>query len=516
MEATRKTSSSSSFAGPLPTGSIRPRLWTPPLRKLTPETSYGYGVIAFAQNVLRMPLDPWQQWAVIHAGELLPDGRPRFRMLLLIVARQNGKTHLCAVLALYWLFVERILLVLGTSTKLDYAAESWKAAVAYALAVPALAKRIPRRGGVLSGKGAETLTTNERARYKIGTADRRGGRSLPVARLICDELREHETWDAYNAAIYAMSAQPHGQAFLISNQGDHRSVVLRELRRQALDYIETGDGDPRLGIMEWSAPEKSDPMDPHAWAAANPQLGRRIDHDTIHGAALKATKPGADPELLTGFLTEILCMDVPALTPAIDPQAWAACEQVGELSEARGRLAAMIDMSPDGQHATLAAAAVMPDGRIRVETVKAWSGPDTAAQVERELPGWVARVRPLVFGWMPTGPAATIAAVLADRRKKGVRGWPPAGVTVDEIRAETAAVCMGLGALVDAGGLVHSGQELLDTQVQHAEKLERGAVWVFGRGGETHVDALYAAAGAVHLARTLPTAIGKPRVVVPD
>lgn len=513
--ATLKMTSSNSCEQPLPLGSIRPRLWTPPLRPLTPETSYGFSVVAFAANVLRMPLDPWQQWAVIHGGELLEDGRPRFRLLLLIVARQNGKTHLCAVLALYWLFVARIRLVLGTSTKLDYAAESWKAAVQYAMDVPALAKRIPRRGGVLSGKGAETLTSIERCRYKIGTADRRGGRSLPVERLICDELREHDSWDAYNAAVYAMNAQPHGQAILITNQGDDKAVVLHELRRQALDFIKTGDGDPRLGIMEWSAPEKADPMDPAAWAAANPQLGRRIHHDDMRSAALKATKEGADPELLTGFLTETLCMTVPALTPAIDPEAWKACEQVGDMSAYRGRIAAFFDMSPDGRHATLAAAAYVNTDLIRVETVKAWAGPDTAAQVERELPGWVARVRPQTLGWMPSGPAAAVAAVLADRRKKGVRGWPPAGVTVDEIRAESPAVCMGFAALVDAGRMAHSGQELLDHQISRAERLQRGDVWVFGRAGDGHVDALYAVAGAAHLARTLPTAVGKPRIILP-
>jgi phage terminase large subunit-like protein len=49
--------------------------------------------------VLRQPLDPWQQWVAIHIGELQPDGRPRFRQALIIVARQNGKTHLCKVLA---------------------------------------------------------------------------------------------------------------------------------------------------------------------------------------------------------------------------------------------------------------------------------------------------------------------------------------------------------------------------------------------------------------------------------
>lgn len=512
---TPKTNSSSCSATPLPLGSIRPRLFTPPLRQLTPQTSYGFGVIAFAENVLRMPLDPWQQWAVIHGGELLEDGRPRFRLLLLIVARQNGKTHLCAVLALYWLFVARIRLVLGTSTKLDYAAESWRAAVNYALGVPALAKRIPRRGGVLSGKGAETLTTVERSRYKIGTADRSGGRSLPVERLICDELREHESWDAYNAAVYAMQAQAHGQGFLISNMGDEKAVVLLELRQQALDFIKDGTGDYRLGIMEWSAPEDADPMDPHAWAAANPQLGRRIHHEDMLSAAVKATRPGADPALLSGFLTETLCMTVPALDPAIDQAAWQACNVPGAMDDTRGRLAACVDLAPDGMHATLAVAALLHDGRVRVEAVKAWEGPGAAAALERELPQWAARIRPQVLGWLPVGPAAAVAATLADRRKDGRRGWPPPRVTVAEIRGETIAICMGLAELVKSRGMVHSGQALLDHQAGHAEKKPRGDGWIFARSGGGHVDAMYAIAGAAHLARTLPTSLGKPRVLLP-
>src|SRR5689334_19115868 len=87
-------------------GSVTPRLWTRPLRPLTPGTSYGFAVIDFARDVLGTPLDPWQQWVVIHAGELLEDGRPRFRTVLLLVARQQGKTTLLKVLSLFWLYVE--------------------------------------------------------------------------------------------------------------------------------------------------------------------------------------------------------------------------------------------------------------------------------------------------------------------------------------------------------------------------------------------------------------------------
>ncbi len=106
-------------------GSTTPRVWTPSLVELTPATSFGYDVIDFARDVLGEPLDAWQEWLVIHLGELLPDGRPRFRKVLVIVARQNGKTHLSRVLILYWLFVERVRLVLGTSTDRNEAKRAW-------------------------------------------------------------------------------------------------------------------------------------------------------------------------------------------------------------------------------------------------------------------------------------------------------------------------------------------------------------------------------------------------------
>ena len=86
-------------------------------------------------------------------------------------------------------------------------------------------------------------------------------------------------------------------------------------------------------------------------------------------------------------------------------------------------------------------------------------------------------------------------------------------MTVSEIRGEVTAVCMGLGKEVAAHTVVHSGQNMLDAQLTGAEKLWRGDAWVFTRAGAGHVDAVYAVAGAVHLARTLPVPVGKPRVL---
>ena len=499
-------------------GSTAPRLITPPLVggppgpcgcgcALTPATSYGFGVIDFARDVLAMPLDPWQERAVIHGGELLPDGRPRFRTLLILVARQAGKTHLLTVLALFWMFVEKWPMTLGMSTMLEYARESWDQARVIAEDVDELAEQLPRNA-VKEGNNDVRLLTRHGTRYKIAAANRRGGRSLRIDRLIIDELREHATWVAWNAATNAMNARPMGQAWCITNMGDDTSVVLNALRQAALDFLKTGEGDPRLGLLEWSGPEGCEVDDPAAIAAANPNVGRpgRQHWDDLLGPARRAKRAGGEEE--AGFRAEVLCQRVPLLNPAIDPGDWKDCKEVGTLDDARSRLAVCIDLSRDGTQAVLVAAAVLDDDRVRVEAAHEWTGPNAAVLLEREMAAWTERLRPRKFGWIPTGPAAAVAAKVADRRKQGVTGWPPRGVDVAEIRGELTAVCMGLVKEIRAGTLVHSGQAMVDAQVAATEPLKRGDGFVFVRTGGS-VAAVYAIAGAVHLARTLP----RPRKV---
>jgi hypothetical protein len=493
-------------------GSTLPRLWTPPLVAgepgpcgcgcaLTPSTSYGFDVDDFARDVLDQPLDPWQRWLVIHAGELLPDGRPRFRQLLVLVSRQQGKTHLGKVLTLFWLFVERQKLVLGTSTNRDTAKESWRAAVDVALSNEYLSAELAANG-VRASNGEETLATAAGCRYRIAASNRRGGRGMTINRLILDELREHRDFTAWDAAVPATNAVPDAQVWAISNQGDEGAVVLDALRLPAIEYIETGKGDQRLGLFEWSAPEEADPTDPAALAAANPNYGRRTDPDALRGAALRAKAAGG--EELASFRTEILCQRVHLLSPAIDPDAWIAAgtDSPVDLAEHRQRVALCVDVSLDGTHATLAAAAQLEDERVHVEIVAAWSGPDCTRSLRAELPALVEKVRPRAFGWFPAGPAAAVAADLAER--KGNRAWPPRRVRVEEIRSDVAAVCMGFAEHVISSQIVHPRDNMLTAHVNAAQRLRRGDAWIFTRQEAGAIDGAYAAAGAVHLARTLP------------
>jgi hypothetical protein len=495
-------------------GSTYPRLYTPPLIvgepgpcgcgcALDETTSYGFDVVEFADLTLGTPLDPWERWLVIHAGEILQDGtdRPRFRTVLAIVARQNGKSLLMRVLILYWMFIDAAPMILATSTDRSYAKAAWMATCDAAKENEHLAAELPARPQTLQ-IGEEEFRNVHGSKYRFAAVNRRAGRSLTIHRLVLDELREHQNFDAWGASTNAMNAVHDAQIVAVTNQGDDTSVVLDWLRNAAKVYIETGVGDRRVGLFEWSAPAGSDPTDPRALAMANPNAGRRLDFEALLGAAQQAVT--GDAEALATFKTEVMCMRVDKLDPAIDPAAWAAAatDAPVDLAAHRERVALCLDVSLDGLHATLAAAAVLPDGKTHLEVIKAWSGKGCTQQLRAELPAIVERVKPRALGWFPSGPAAALTAKMQPR--KGAVRWPPRRVVLEEIRGEVTAVCMGFAEVVVAGEVVQPRDPMLDAHVGAAEKLMRGDAWVFGRKGAGPIDGAYALAGAVHLARTLP------------
>lgn len=468
-------------------GATRPRLWTPPLRKLSRATSKGYRVIDFAES-LGIGLMPWQRFALVHGLELRKGGGYRFRIVLIICSRQNGKTTIPKLLSLWRMLHDGGQMVLGTSTNLEYARESWEAAAELAEDVlPDQVQRI-RRGSINT-----SIELTNRARYKIAAANRSGGRSLSVDLGVTDELREHASWDAWAALSGTTTARPDPQIWALSNAGDDSSVVLNHLRESALGYIDSGVGDDALGLFEWSAPDGCDLDDRRAWAQANPALGERITDETLT-SKLHSAPPAV-------FRTEHLCQRVANLDPAVDASAWSdTADPAATLDGLRDRLALCVDVAIDLKHVSLLAAAVGDDGRARVEVVAAWDSVDAARS---DLAGIDERVRPRMLGWFPGGPAASLAVDL--------RKLPRA----EEIRAEIPAVCQGFSELVSARQVLHNGDPMLAAQIRGAGKVFAGDAWRFTRRDAGHVDGVYAAAGAVHLARQVrPRRRG--RVIVPS
>ncbi len=507
-------------------GSTTPRLWTRPLVTgpegpcgcgcaLTPDTSLGFEAVDFA-GLLGVTLLPWQRWWLIHALELRPDGTFRFRTALTLVGRQNGKSWLLKVVALWAMAMGHARMVLGAAQSLDIARESWQGAVELADGADDLRAEIAKNG-VRRANGEQTLTLTSGARYRITAATRSAGRGLSVDLLILDELREHRDWLAWSALSKTTTARPNALTVPISNAGDDGSVVLNALREAAI--AGTDDG---LGLFEWSAPDDCELDDPDGWAWSNPALG--------HVPSIERTIRGeltTDPPAV--FRTERLCQRVDQLDGAIDLAAWkSAGDPTGTLESVRERIGLVVDVAPDGQHVTAIGAAVLDDGRVRVEVLGAWDSTEVA---RRELfgqggalatmdalrnpgddPGLFALVRPYVVGWFPGGPAGALGAEFKalgkaakdeiDRGTKPSRRLCPDVVGLEGV--DVAQACQGLADMVRAGRVLHPNDELLNAHVGGAQKLFTGDGWRFVRKGAGHVDAAYACAGAVQVVRTVP------------
>jgi hypothetical protein len=454
---------------------------------------------------------------VIHMGELLPDGRPRFRKMLMIVGRQNGKTELLSILALFWLFIDQVENILCTSTKLSQAKKAWVKSVKLAQR----SEYAPEIANVRTTNGQEEITTVDGCTYAIAASNAEGGRGDSLGRLIMDELCRQHTYEAWSAAVPAMNAIPDAQMVCITSQGDDRSIVLNDMHTAARAFMETGAGDPRLGLLEWSSEPDADPLDPVALAQSNPGMNRLHGPDGVDLLADARVAVAAGGEALASFMTEVMGIRVRSMNGAINPERWRAGADAAVVQLVRAGCALAVDVSPDFRHVALVAAAVLPDGRTGLRVAGTWSGADATTAFRAALPGLLRAIRPRVLGWLPQGPSATLAADLR-RFITTTKGEKPVqrlhGVRVEEIKAEVAGVCMSFAEQVETGRIVHPADPLLTLHVLAAERLKAGDGWRFARAladDSSPVDAAYAAALAAALARSAPAGLGPARVLVP-
>lgn len=314
-------------------GKTKPRIFTKPLRELTPETSRGYECIKFAEEVLLLRLLRWQKWLLIHMLELNPDGTLRFRKALVIVGRQNGKTLVGAVLAAFWLYVDSArwphvtyedgFVVVGAAQKLDIALKPWwKVRRWGGPDDPKLVEPARERVPLLQANtylprmvnGEVELRCHNGAVYLPRTFE--GARGHSAVRLLLDELRQQYDYEGWSAIEKAATAQHDSMLVAFSNAGTHRSVVLKGVRKTATRSVSNPNA--QWFIAEWSAPPKAKLDDPKAFAQANPSAGY-LPGMTIAG--LMQTTAEAENKAVEQI--EVLGQWVSAeVQPYIDPLDW--------------------------------------------------------------------------------------------------------------------------------------------------------------------------------------------------
>lgn len=488
-------------------GSTIPRIFMPPLSDhvddseygIKQEWSWGYDCIDFLENVCGWQLLPYQKWLYVHALEKGEDRTGfRFSTLCILIARQNGKTRWLKGLGLWRLFVSRYgradatcpgaRLALIAAQSLDYAESTLKEVVEEIRDNPLLVKELINHK-VTNGKHRAILTN--RRHWRAATASRKGGRSLSVDIAMLDELREHTTWDAWNAIVPTTTVRKYSQVVCTSNAGDQRSEVLRALRDSAMRKVLTGNTeDTQTGFFEWSVPMEVDPRDPDHWYLANPAMGRLNDFSIDD---LRGYLEAMEYRNLPGFQTEHLCQWVDAMEPGILPaEHWTETLDAGSRRADSAPIYACLDVNYERSRSYVGIASRRDDGNLHIEVVQAARGTDWIIDWFKERKGKFAAITVQKTG-------APASGLIDDLEQAGVKvtPWGPG--------QEVSAGCAAFYDTVVEHGVYHRPAPVLDRAAASGIARNVNEAWVFDRrNSPVDVSPLIACVGAAWLESQVP------------
>lgn len=420
-------------------------------------------------KALGQPLMEHQQLIADVAGELLPNGRPAFREVVVTIMRQQGKTTLLLAHA-----VERCTLR-GKPQKVAYTAQTGS---------DARKKLLDDQVPILDNSPFAGQYRVNRANDNVAVAWRNGSRIDVIASSassghgkIVDLAELDEAFDDTDdrrelALLPAMITRPDAQLMIVSAMGTDASLYLNRKvevgRAAALEGRTSG-----IAYFEYAIPADADIDDPAVWWRYVPALGHTISEADLAHARLTMT----DSEFRRAFGNQRTSSDERVI-PAV---AWlAVCDRE---AVARTPVTYALEVSPDRDWAALAVAGggVVEPGDYRPGT--GWVVPRLVELTRRTSSPVAVDMR---------SPAA---ALVVELKAQGVR-------VVEMSTAEVTQACGAFyDAVADAALTVRSSPEL-DAAVGMLARRTVGDAWCWGRRGHGDVSLAVAVTLAWAASRT--------------
>jgi phage terminase large subunit-like protein len=427
-------------------GAIKPRLHSPLLKGKT----MGDQIAELAEKI-KVPLLPWQKFVLDDMMKVDAKGNFVRKSNLILVARQNGKTHLARMRVIWGLFYGNEKNHLIMSSNRGMALTSFRD-IAWTIEHNDFLKSQVK--AIRYANGTESIELLNGARLDVVAATRDGSRGRTADFLWIDELREIEE-EAFRAATPVTRARPNSQSLFTSNAGDAFSTVLNDMRERALSYPPKS-----FGFYEYSAPQYCKIEDRAAWALANPALGHTITEDAIEESI--ATSP------IESTRTETLCQWIDSLQSPW-PHGVLEATSNSELTMSPGPLTYFaFDVSPSRRNASLVAGQLLPDGKIGFGLLQTWESAVAVddLKIAVDVKSWCEQYMPrgVMFDKYTT-------ASIADRLQNS-------GVMTEDVSGQRFYQACGdlLDALVN-GRVVHSGQEELVAQFNNCAAKVNDSAW---------------------------------------
>lgn len=426
-------------------GATKPRLMNTPLKG----QSKVQDVIDIAE-MIGMPLLPWQEYVLRDALTVDKQGMFIRKTCLLLISRQQGKTHLTRMLMLAHLLKWETKNVIIASSNRAMALDTFRQ-VAHVFEsnenLMALVKAIRY------ANGTECIEMKTGQRLDIVAATRDGSRGRTGV-LFIDEVREWSE-EAYRAAMPVTRAVPNAQTWLTSNAGDAFSTVLNGLRERALE-----NPPKTFGFYEYSAAPHCGIWDREGWAQANPALGYTVTEETLEESV--ATSP------IENTRTEMLCQWVSSLQSPWTYGTIEACSDSTLEIPVGGYTVFAFDVNPSRRNASLVAGQILPDGRIGVGILQTWESQVSVddLKIAADIKAWADQYRPrqICFDKYAT-------QTIADRLSN-------AGcVTQDISGMQFYQACTDLKDALDNSRLVHKGQDVWIQQMNNCAVKQNDSSW---------------------------------------
>ncbi len=339
-------------------GATEPRVHSPLLKGKS-----RYKEILDMVDRLKMDkLMPYQEFVLKDMMAVDKKNNYRRKTSLLLISRQNGKSHLGRVRVIWGMFYgdekKVIIMSANRATSLMLFRE-----IAWIIESTPELKAMTK--AIRYANGGERIELLNGATLDVISDNSSSPRGRTADFLWIDEIREISE-DGYKAAVPVTRARANAQTFLTSNAGDHFSSVLNGLVERAKDYPpET------FGYYEYSAPQyckidiTSDWFWRNAVAPSNPALGYIITKESIEEAI--ATNP------IEQTRTEKLCQWIDSLQ---SPWPHGVLEETSDntLEMAVGAYTVFaFDVSPSRRNGSLVAGQILPDGRIGIGILETYS-----------------------------------------------------------------------------------------------------------------------------------------------
>jgi phage terminase large subunit-like protein len=381
----------------------------------------------------------------------------RRKTSLLLISRQNGKSHLGRVRVIWGMFYgdEKKIIIMSANraTSLMLFRE-----IAWIIESTPELKAMTKV--IRYANGGERIELLNGATLDVISDNSSSPRGRTADFLWIDEIREISE-DGYKAAVPVTRARANAQTFLTSNAGDVFSSVLNSLVERAKEYPpET------FGYYEYSAPQycKIDITLDSFWRDAvvpsNPALGYIITKESIEEAIATAATETTR--------TETLCQFVDSLQ---SPWPFGILEDTSDntLEIAVGAYTIFgFDVSPSRRNASLVAGQLLPDGRIGIGIMQTWSSQVAVddLKIAAEIKGWCDLFHPRMVCYDKYATQS-----IADRLKQ-------AGVMTEDVSGQQFYQACGdlLTGLV-THKVVHNGQAELIQQMNNCAAKVNDSAW---------------------------------------